>query len=105
MIIKESYGIQFGCETLSPSTVKGFTSTLIKPTSGSYTGIDAKMAVIKALSNPINFRLDGVDPTTSTGMQLAAGDYWVIEGFENIQNFRCLDTAEGASSVRCMFFF
>ena len=65
----------------------------------------AKVAIIKAMTHVVNFRMDGTAPTAAAGMQLAVGDYWVIEGYQNIKNFRCIDTGAGASEVRCLFFF
>lgn len=105
MIITESHGKQSGYEKLEPTAATGITASLVTPTTGAYIGLSAKVAVIKALTNAINFRMDGTNPTATDGMQLAAGDYWVIESTGNIKNFRCIDTAAGASDVRVLLFF
>ena len=105
MIIRESYGDQVGYEALAPIAATGITAALITPTTGAYFGQRAKVAVIKALTHPVNFRMDGTDPTAAAGMQLAAGDYWVIEGTQNIKNFKCINTAAGAASIRVLLFF
>jgi len=105
MITLESYGDQVGSEVLTTDTLKGITSTLITPTTGDYVGFRAKVAIIKCLTNVVNFRCDGTNPTATTGMQLAVGDYWTIVGTENIANFRALDTSAGASEIRVLLYF
>jgi len=105
MNIIESSGPQNGYEKLAPTASTGITAALITPTSGTYLGLSAKVAVIKALTHVINFRMDGTAPTAAEGMQLAVGDYWVIEGTQNIKNFRCINTAAGESDVRVLLYF
>lgn len=52
----------------------------------------------------VNFRCDGTAPTATTGMQLAVGDYWIIVGGDDINNFRCINTAPGASEIRVLVY-
>ena len=101
----ETAGTQSGYEALSPTTSTGFTSTVIKPTSGAFIGQTAKVVWIHVETNPIRVRFDGTAPTAVNGMLVAVGTYWKIVGADNIVNFHCIDTAAGASSVKCLFFF
>ena len=55
--------------------------------------------------NPVRFRLDGTAPTVANGMKLNASNYYTIVGAANVKNFHCIDTAAGASSVKCIAFF
>lgn len=103
--VQESFGTQSGYEKLAPTTATGITASLITPTSGAWLGFNAKVAIIKCLGNVVNFRCDGTNPTATNGMQLAVGDYWVIVGTDNVKNFRCIDTAAGASDIRVLLYF
>ena len=105
MITLESHGDQVGAETLAAVTSTGITASLITPTSGAYLGFKANVAIIKCLTNVVNFRCDGTAPTATTGMQLAVGDYWTIVGNKNITNFRAIDTSAGASEIRVLLYF
>jgi len=70
-----------------------------------YDGMFAKEALIVAVTNDILFRMDGVAPTATVGVPLVAGSSMVIGGTQDLKNFRCIDTATGASSVRVQTYF
>ena len=105
MYIFEQLGDQVGYEKLAPTTSTGFTATLIKPTSGEKLGYSAKVVRIIPEDYPIRYREDGTAPTATEGPKIDAGTEHLIIGTENITNFRCIDTAAGASSVKCLFYF
>jgi len=105
MIVLEDLGNQYGWEKLSPTASTGFTASIIQPTSGPYKGMMAKAALISVETNPIRFRNDGVTPTATNGMLLNSGSYYTMINAENIKNFRCIDTATGASAVHVLMFF
>jgi hypothetical protein len=102
--ILEVLGDNTGYEKLAPTTSTGFTTTLIRPTSGTYQNMTAKAVLIGVETQPIRFRCDGTAPTADEGMYLAANNYYTIVGEQNIRNFHCIDTSAGASSVKCLFF-
>ncbi len=105
MYIFEQLGEQVGYEKLAPTTAKGFTAALIKPTSGTYLGFSAKAVRITPEDFAIRYREDGTNPTAAEGPKLDAGVDHLIIGTGNIINFKCIDTAAGASSVKCLFYF
>ena len=105
MLELKDLGIQSGYEALSPTSATGFTESLINPTSGIYKGMSAKAVVIGVETHPIRFLLDGTAPEAASGMLLKADKYSLITGMENIRQFKCIDTAAGASSVKVLVFF
>lgn len=54
----------------------------------------AKLAVIQAESQPVRWRDDGTNPTTSVGMILNPGDYLFYNG--NIGALKFIETAASA---------
>ena len=107
MIVLEDLGIAQGWEKLSPTSSIGITAALIEPTTGKMAGMKARAALIAVETFPIRIRLDGgtTAPTASNGIQLKADTYFTIVNLENIKNFRCIDTAAGASAVHVHLFF
>jgi len=105
MEVIENLGDQYGYEELAPTTSTGFTSTVITPTSGTYAGMTARAALIGVETHPVRFRMDGTDPTATEGVILNKDNYYTIIGQLNVRNFHCIDTAVGASSIKCLFFF
>ena len=105
MIVREELGTADLHEKINPTTYKGITSTLLKPTSGTYAGKCATAALITVEAYPIRFRIDGTDATTSTGHLVSVGESITIVGGVNVNNFSCVDTAAGASSVYVTVFF
>lgn len=61
--------------------------TLIKPTSGIFAGRHAYEIYISPVISGVYITLDGTDPATdgSTGHPLEAGDFFIIEGWEQIK--------------------
>jgi hypothetical protein len=105
MEVIENLGDQSGYEKLAPTTSTGFTSTLVTPTTGTYANMTAQAVLIGVETHPVRFRMDGTAPTATEGMILNANNYYTIIGQLNVRNFHCIDTAAGASSVKCLFFF
>ena len=105
MYIFEQLGDQVGYEKIGPTTATGFTTTLITPTSGAYSGLKAKAVQIIPEDYAIRIRMDGTSPTAAEGLQIDAGVLYTIIGTTNIVNFECIDTAAGTSSVKCLFYF
>ena len=105
MNVINSLGTCGGYETITPTTKKGITSTVRVPTSGANTGKPARAAVFIPVTNGVNYRVDGGDPTADVGMFAAANSVVTVEGVENVKNLLLIDTSAGASSVRVSVYF
>lgn len=103
-VIREELGNATGHEALAPTSVTGITTTLITPTSGSFKDIRAVAALITVETNPMRFMIHGSNPSATTGHKMDAGQSYVIMGEQNVANFRCIDTATGASAVMVTVF-
>jgi hypothetical protein len=57
-----------------------------------------KRVVIRPLSDPINFRDDGVDPTSTTGMYIFADELFVYDT-EPTASFKMIRAADAADDV------
>jgi len=104
MIVREELGTADLHEKLNPTSATGVTSTLLKPTSGTYNGKCATALLITVETNPIRFRIDGTDASTTTGHLVQVGESITIVGGVNANNFSCIDTATGASNVYVTIF-
>jgi len=104
MHVIESLGTCIGYEALNPVTATGFTSTEIKPTTGTFANFKVHAVMVVPESFQIRVRIEGTAPTATVGALIAAGGAFVVEGADNITNFKCIDTASGAATVHCLFF-
>ena len=93
-----------GYEALSPTASTGITSTLLTPTSGQFINHSAVAALISVETNPVRMMLNGDAATADNGIKIDAGQSYEIVGGANVKNFRCMDTATGASSVKVIVF-
>ena len=60
----------------------------------SVAGGNGRVALIQALNQNIRWRDDGTNPTSNTGMRLAAGQTFLYNG--NMQKIRLIEEASGA---------
>jgi hypothetical protein len=67
--------------------------------------LPAKEALIVVSTYAIRFRCDGVAPSATVGMPIAAGSSILVQGIDNLRKFRCIDTSAGASSVSVHVYF
>ena len=105
MHIISSLGTCGGYEAITPNTLKSITSTVRVPTSGAFTGMAAKAAIIQPHTHPVRYRIDGGNAEADVGMVALADTQYIIEGSQNVKNLCMIDTAAGASSVRVSVFF
>lgn len=85
--------LPFAFETITvSSTAVGFTSATYNPATGA-----AKRALLSCETNPIRFRYDGTNPTTTVGHALAAATMINITGGNAISQFRMI--ASGSDST------
>ena len=55
-------------------------------------------------AQPIRFRLDGTAPTSSVGHQMNDKDIIILEGYDNIEDFRAIRQGGTDSTLRCHYF-
>ena len=103
MYIFEQLGDNRDYESLTPTSATGFTASKYAPGTGDQ--LKAKAVQICPESNVIRLRMDGTDPTATEGIKVEVTEKYLIIGTENIVNFRCIDTGDGASTVKCLFFY
>jgi hypothetical protein len=83
----------FAFETITvSSTAIGFTAATYNPTTGK-----AKRVFLSCATNPIRFRYDGTNPTTTVGHVLSAGSSINITGGNAIDNFKMIASGSDAT--------
>ena len=97
-------GDALGYETIAPTSAKGITASIRKPTSGIFKGIEARTALISVEAQICRFRMDGGTVTATTGHTIPAGGSYVIRGVTAIANLSLIDSGAGASTVRVTTF-
>jgi hypothetical protein len=95
-----TFGDAYDYENITPGdSSTGITASKLL----SSEGLPPKAALIQATDNTIHFTLHGTAPTaaagTNVGLELAAGQSYLIEGFDNITNFRCIDAVSGSAGI------
>jgi hypothetical protein len=84
-------------ETLATlSSSKGITSTILVPTSGTFTGKHCELIVVQPKTQAVYIMWDGTD-ATNAGLALAVGSVFELAGKENCANFRVLEQAASAT--------
>jgi hypothetical protein len=96
--IDATNGLPVNDANLIPVAVKqttnlSYTAAANLPDVTNQVAAGATIAIVQVLSWPIRWSDDGVDPTTSFGMQLPAGDQFFYVG--NLSNFRMISQASG----------
>jgi len=92
-------------ESLSPVGATAFSENIRKPTAGTYANMTALAALITIETNAIRFREDGSNPSATEGLRIEAGQNYTVVGSENVERFRVIDTADGASTVKVQMYF
>lgn len=111
MRVFDIVGSAVSFETLSTlTTAKGFTSTLIAPTTGDYAGKRARAALISVETADIRFTVDGTTPTitagTAAGHLLPMYGSFIISGESNVANFKCINAVNASGAVvKCTYLF
>ncbi len=99
----------YNYETLAPAASTGFAASIINPSDAGNLSSNpngkgkCKAVLITVTGQPIRFTLNGTTPTASVGNVIAVNDGFVVLGYDNIEDFRCIETAATAS-VQCTFF-
>ncbi len=63
------------------------------------TGLNARVAIVQAITAAVNWRDDGTDPTAGDdgGMQLAAGESFLYVG--TLQTLKFINTSAGSGAL------
>jgi hypothetical protein len=99
----------YNYETLAPVASTGFTASIINPTDSGKLSSEpsgkgkCKAVLVTVTGQPIRFTLNGTTPTSTVGNVLAVNDSLWLTGYDNIEDFRCIETAASAS-VQATFF-
>jgi len=84
-------------ETLSTlSSSKGITSTILLPTSGTFSGKKIHAATFQPKTQAVYMMWDGT-AATNAGVYVAVGDIVRLEGYETLVNFRVLEATASAT--------
>ena len=96
-------------ESIATTAAIGFTSTYFRYPSDF--GAQMKAALITVETADIRFTMDGTTPVVTAtgggvGHLMVSGQSYVVRGWENIRNFRCINAvASSGAVVRCSFFY
>jgi hypothetical protein len=101
-------GEAHGFESLATGTAIGFTTSYLNL--ASIGGVPMRAALITVETADIRFTLDGTTPTitagTAVGHLAASGQSYVVRGYDNIRNFKCINAVAGSGAVvKCTFFY
>jgi hypothetical protein len=98
-----------GFETIGTTTSSiGFTSTYYNYSSAG--NLPMKAALITCETADVRFTLDGTTPTvtsgTGAGHLLGSGQNYVVRGYENCRNFRCINAVgSSGATLKCTYFY
>ena len=96
-------------ESLATTASIGFTSTYYNYSSLNY--MPMKAALITVETADIRFTMDGTTPVVTAtgggvGHLMVSGQSYVVRGWENIRNFRCINAvASSGAVVRASYFY
>lgn len=77
----------------------------IKPPSGPYSGLSARVALLSLEGGDIRFRLDGGAPDANTGHYLTNGDTLVLTETQTLEKFQALRVGEVNSTLQVTYFY
>ena len=83
----------------------GLSPGKIKPASGSYAGLAARVALLSLEGGDIRFRLDGGAPGANTGHYLTNGDTLVLTETQTLEKFQALRVGEVNGTLQVTYFY
>lgn len=90
-------------EELTISTAAlGLTAAKINP--GGTFPDKRKGVIIVVTAQPINFRIDGTDPTSTVGIPAAAGDIIKLFGEQTLKQFKAIRSGASDATLRVTYF-
>ena len=93
-------GDVIGYEAITPGdTATGISASLLKTSNG----IPVRQALIVVEDFTMQFSVHGVDPTakagTNIGMPMLAEQSFILDGIDQIKNFKTIDRVSGSASI------
>lgn len=93
--------LPFGFESITVSTTAvGFTTATIAPAGAGR----ASVAVVTTESNPLRWRADGTNPSSTVGHVAVADTTITICGITAVANFKMIRSGASDATVRATFF-
>jgi hypothetical protein len=86
-------------------SVVGLSNTKIAPVTGPYARLSARAALVSSENGDIRFRIDGGQPSISSGHYLTSGDTLVLTGTQAIQQFRAIRSGDTDGVLRVTYFY
>jgi hypothetical protein len=77
----------------------------IMPTTGPYARMAARAALVSSENGDIRFRIDGGDPSASSGHYLTSGDALVLTGTQALQQFRVIRSGDTDGLLMVTYFY
>lgn len=93
-----------GFEKIAVTTAIGITASKLKINQSGGAFKRAVRAFITVETASIRMRFDGTDPDSSTGHLIASGDYFTIDGEQNVANLKMIQ-GSGAATVQVTLFY
>jgi hypothetical protein len=90
--------------TVADSPV-GMSNSKINPHTGPYARLSARATLISLENGDIRFRIDGGQPSLSSGHYLTSGDTLVLTGTQAIQQFRAIRSGDTDGGLRVTYFY
>jgi hypothetical protein len=90
--------------TVADSPV-GMSNSKINPHTGPYARLSARATLISLENGDIRFRIDGGQPSLSSGHYLTSGDTLVLTGTQAIQQFRAIRSGDTDGELRVTYFY
>lgn len=92
-------------ELTAGASVVGLSDGKINPVSGPYARMSARAALVSSENGDLRFRIDGGQPSVSSGHYLTSGDTLVLTGTQAIQQFRAIRSADTDAVLRVTYFY
>jgi len=83
----------------------GLSPGKLKPASGSYAGLAARVALLSLEGGDIRFRLDGGAPGANTGHYLTNGDTLVLTETQTLEKFQAVRVGEVNGTLQVTYFY
>lgn len=83
----------------------GLSLDKIKPQSGIYARLSARAALLTLEDGDVRFRIDGGQPSASSGHYLTSGDVLVLTGTQALTQFQAFMAGDVSGTLRVTYFY
>jgi len=98
-IIGKHKGVDYESITVTNASAIGFTSSKIS------TAPRPKRAFCTSETGSMRYRYDGTDPETTEGHLLLPTDTLIVEGIQNMENFKVIATSATSGKIKVTYEF